>query len=215
MRASSYAASFGLHALMGFIIFWAGLQSESLKKVLPTSTVVKLIRPKAIAAPKSIVTNDKTPGIPKTQPALEIPKPNKSNDKPKDNTVKEPMKEKLPRSTAETPKEFTGPAGTLSLQSSGFEYDFYLALIQSKIEQNFRPPPGGRGQQMATVAFTIKTNGSISDIALIQPSGNLLVDQAAERAIRSAGRFPPLPAQYEKGELGIHFEFVVNPKKGG
>jgi TonB family protein len=213
MRPGSLAASFGLHVFMGLILFWVGIQGQKISKALPEATVVKLVRPKALSLPKAVPTKEKNVGVPKTAPPLEIPKPKVENNKSE--PKKEPLTEKIPRATEQAPKELIGQAGTLSVQTSGFEYDFYLALVQAKIEQNFRPPPGGRGQQMSTVAFRITSNGMIGDVKLIQPSGNLLVDQSAERAIRSAGRFPPLPAQYEKGELEIHFEFVVNPKKGG
>ena len=109
------------------------------------------------------------------------------------------------------PKELKGEAGTLKLQNPGFDYDFYLALIQSKIERNFRPPPGVRAGTMATIGFVILRDGTVSSITMVQSSNNLLIDQAAERAVRAAGKFPPLPPQYEQGELGINFEFVVNP----
>jgi TonB family protein len=92
-----------------------------------------------------------------------------------------------------------------------FTYDWYLALVQSKIEQNFRPPPGRRKALMAILEFRISQTGEIIALQRRQSSGDFLFDQAAERAVRAAGRFPPLPANFEASELGINFEFVSNP----
>ncbi len=94
-----------------------------------------------------------------------------------------------------------------------FEFDWYLALIQSKIEQNFRPPPGRRKALMAVVEFRISKAGDIVGLLRKQSSGDFLFDQAAERAVRAAGRFPPLPANFDASELGINFEFVSNPSQ--
>jgi periplasmic protein TonB len=199
------------------MIFWAGLEHERTVTKLPEeATIVKLIRPKPMMPASNVVPKPQTEfKVPQTVPPLESPKPNKSKQ-PKKEEPKQP-RENAVKSNQQVPKEYVGQAGTMRLQNpgQGFEYDFYLAIVQSKIEQNFRPPPGYRGEQMATVAFTIQSSGAITDINLIKPSGNSLIDLCAERAVKAAGRFPPLPAQYDKGYLGINFEFVVNPKKSG
>jgi periplasmic protein TonB len=208
---NSFISSLVLHVLIAVAMIWAGQQSDLKHKPLPEATVVKLVRPKPIA-PVVPVEVSKEFKIPETAPPLKIPAPNKKEVEKKPEPKKEEPK---PRSTQEVPKELKGEAGTLKLQQPGFEYDFYLALVQSKIERNFRPPPGMRGQAMAMISFTIEKDGAISGISLALSSGNLLIDQSAERAVRAAGRFPPLPPQYEKGELGINFEFVVNPATGG
>jgi TonB family protein len=64
------------------------------------------------------------------------------------------------------------------------------------------------------MTFTILKSGEITNITLSKSSGSLLIDQSAERAIRAAGRFPPLPSQYDQGRLDIYFEFVINPSAG-
>jgi protein TonB len=208
---SSFISSLVLHVLVAVAMIWAGKESALLHKPLPEATVVKLVRPKPVA-PVVPVEVSKDFKVPETAPPLKIPAPEKKKTEPKPEPKKEQPKQ---RSTQEVPKELKGEAGTLKLQNPGFEYDFYLALVQSKIERNFRPPPGMRGQAMATISFIIEKDGAITAIALATSSGNLLIDQSAERAVRAAGRFPPLPTQYEKGELGINFEFVVNPATGG
>ena len=213
MRRGPFFASCALHVLIVVALLIAGRQAEVNSRPLPQATVVKLVRPKAIpiAAPLKVSKEFK---VPETAPPMKLP--SKKKTKPKTDPKPKPkLEQPKKRSSKETPKELRGEAGTLKLQNPGFEYDFYLALIQSKIERNFRPPPGVRGEHMATVSFVITRNGSTINIGLIQSSGNQLIDRSAERAVRAAGRFPPLPPQYEQGELGINFEFVVNTATGG
>ncbi|MCX6601142.1 MAG: TonB family protein [bacterium] len=205
-----FAGSVGLHVTVAVIMVIASGAGQLKTKPLPSATVVKLVRP--MTPPQG--TPGKTGEAPKTKPALEIPKADKSK-KPKPTDVQTPPKpESAQRSSSPTTTERTGEAGTLRVSGGGFEYDFYLAVVQSKIEQNFRPPPGMRGQSMATVGFSIQKSGLVSNVTLAKSSGNLLIDQAAERAVRAAGRFPPLPPQYSQGQLDIYFEFVVNPAAG-
>jgi protein TonB len=213
MQRGPFIASCVLHVVIFLTLLFAGRTAEVISRPLPETTVVKLIRPKSIlaAAPKFV----EEPKPPETAPPMVQPPKDKPKIKTEESKPKPKEDRPKQRSDKETPKELTGEAGTLRLQNPGFEYDFYLALIQSKIERNFRPPPGVRGDHMATVSFTITRNGSVENIGLVQSSGNLLIDQAAERAVRAAGHFPPLPPQYEKGELGINFEFVVNASVRG
>ena len=207
----SFAGSLALHIILAVIMVIASGAGALKTKPLPSATVVKLVRP--MAPPQG--TPGKQGQAPKTRSPLEIPK----SDKPKtpkstETKVSPPKNETLPRSKTTSGTELKGEAGTLRVSGGGFEYDFYLAVVQSKIEQNFRPPPGVRGQSLATVGFTIQKNGTVANISLAKPSGNLLIDQAAERAVRAAGRFPPLPPQYTQGQLDIYFEFVINPAVG-
>lgn len=205
-----FLGSLILHILVAVIMVVASAAGHLKSKPLPQATVVKLIRPKAMSAPAGIQGKQ---GVPKTKPALDLPD-KKSPDKKSTEPIKpQPKTDNVPRSTTSS-GELKGEAGTLRVSGGGFDYDFYLAVVQSKIEQNFRPPPGVRGNILTTVGFTIQKNGTVANIALAKPSGNLLIDQAAERAVRAAGRFPPLPPQYSQGQLDIYFEFVVNPAAG-
>lgn len=207
MRKSLFG-SLALHVLFVVVLIVASYGKTEVKRQLPDITNVKLIRPKPIPVQSAKIAEDIK--IPETKPPLETPK-KEPKKKVKEEKKSEPPKEQKVRSSEPVPKELKGEAGTLKLQQSGFDYDFYLALVQSKIERNFRPPPGVRGETMTSVSFVILRDGTVSSITMNQTSNNLLIDQAAERAVRAAGKFPPLPPQYDKGELGIIFEFVVNP----
>ena len=204
----SFIGSLALHALFLIVLIVASYAKTEIKRDLPDVTKVRLIRPRPVPVQSTKPAEEIK--VPETKPPLETPDKKKTK-KVKEEKKPEPPKEKKIRSSEPVPKELKGEAGTLKLQNPGFDYDFYLALIQSKIERNFRPPPGVRAGTMATIGFVILRDGTVSSITMVQSSNNLLIDQAAERAVRAAGKFPPLPPQYEQGELGINFEFVVNP----
>ncbi len=221
MHRGPFLISFGLHILLGLAMIWASGVSETDKQQLPQATVVKLIRPASINVPppskptqefklpepkQPKESNEKDVVVPEDKKPLEIPTPKKDKE-PSEPTAKTPAGK---GSNANVPKELVGEGVTLKLNSGGFEYDFYLSIVQAKIQQNFRPPPG-RKSAMAVVSFVILKTGEISNIQLLQTSNSLLVDQAAQRAVRAAGRFPPLPAQYGSDQLAINIEFVANP----
>ena len=213
----AFFASLGLHALAIAVMIWASGASAFKAKALPAATVVKLIKPMGLPLPQgNPIKPQQGQGALKEKP-MQIPNPPKKGQKvPTEEPTKTmPKSPTAPKETSTAPgmggKELKGDVGTLRVGSGGFDYDFYLAVIQSKISQNFRPPPGVRAQSQATMSFTIVKSGDVTNISLTQSSGNLLIDQAAERAIRAAGHFPPLPSQYDQGRLDIYFEFVINP----
>ncbi|HEY3296966.1 MAG TPA: TonB family protein [bacterium] len=218
----SFFASLGLHALAVAVMIWASMASEPKAKALPSATVVKLIKPQGLPLPRgNPVAPPQGEGSPDERP-MQFPKVDKTKkpvpppEEPPSKTVpKLPTQPQNPSKHPGMPngKEVSGPAGTIVV-GNGFDYDYYLAVIQTKISQNFRPPPGVRAQSLASMTFTIMKGGDISNVKLAQSSGNLLIDQAAERAIRAAGHFPPLPSQYDQGRLDIYFEFVINPSTG-
>jgi TonB family protein len=222
MNSRSLIISLGLHVLFGLVMIWVSQTHAPARRPLPVATVVKLLRPAAINVPTPTdqikfpePKPDKKPAkeqevTPEKKPPLEIP-----TKKPKGETVTEKPEHGTPgeSNTPKVPKELIGEGVTLKLKNPGFEYDFYLGIIQSKLEQNFRPPPGKLSAK-AVVSFAIQKSGEVTDIQIVQPSGNLLVDQAAQRAVRAAGRFPPLPAQYGSEQLAINIEFVANPGTG-
>ncbi len=203
-----FAGSIGLHVIAVLIMIFGSRLGEGRKTPLPQATNVRLVRPMATPVAAPTQKQQSEPVIPESKPPLEIPKEKKEKSEAK--PVEIPDKPK-PRSVL--PKlERRGESGNvLKLQNPGFDYDFYLGSVQAKIEQFFRPPTGVKGQYMTTVGFVIQKDGSVSDIQLVKNSGNSFLDLAAERAIRAAGKFGRLPAQYEQNQLIIHYEFVLNP----
>jgi protein TonB len=69
----------------------------------------------------------------------------------------------------------------------------YLALIMRRLEKNKIYPRSVRKRGIegdVTVHFTIRRDGTVSDIRLAEPSGHRFLGQAAVETIRSASPFP-------------------------
>jgi TonB family protein len=73
-----------------------------------------------------------------------------------------------------------------------FKYNWYLAQVQEKVERNWNPSSGGRGDSVV-VAFTINSDGSISDPAIARESSIVTLNELALRAVKMAAPFSKLP----------------------
>ncbi|MCH2227422.1 MAG: TonB C-terminal domain-containing protein [Candidatus Caenarcaniphilales bacterium] len=84
----------------------------------------------------------------------------------------------------------------------------YMAKIQEKIKQRWRPPKGAESKRIV-VMFSINRDGSLSNLKINQTNANSLADTAALNAIRSAAPFPPLPPG-SAPSIDIEFTFDYN-----
>jgi protein TonB len=80
----------------------------------------------------------------------------------------------------------------------------YLATLLDNIRANWISKQQVAG--MTTVRFTIRRDGSVTDVQLARSSGFAVLDLTAQRAIMQA-RFPPLPTAYPNPQLTIHLNF--------
>lgn len=175
------------------------------------------------------------PVLPRQQPLpAEKPpkpvKPEKPKPEPPDNRVDPTTRPKVlpsPREVlqkklgAQAPADVKpGPAGaatgsaagkvavgtsTVTLENQDFNYDYYIAQMQSSIEQNFTRPPVAAGVR-AVISFRIQRDGSIADLAVRESSGFDTYDLTALRAVQNAAPFPPLPRAY----TAVHDSLSVN-----
>lgn len=82
----------------------------------------------------------------------------------------------------------------------------YLALCRGLIERNKNYPAmarRGRIEGTVTVGYVLGRDGSIRQSGVVRTSGSTLLDNAATRAVRSVGRFPPVPAEMHGEELAF------------
>lgn len=101
----------------------------------------------------------------------------------------------------------TGTQG-VRLDIENFEFPYYLDAIQRKIQQNlFSPRLAGVHRLQTIVYFKIARNGHVYDIKIRFPSGVLLFNNAALRALKTADPLPPLPDGFTEEYLGVHFVF--------
>jgi TonB family protein len=88
-------------------------------------------------------------------------------------------------------------------QSKGGKFNWYTQNMQSRIEDNFKPPMGLSDKQetYVVVTFTVFENGEISDVAISQSSGISTLDNYAIAAVKKAAPFGKLPATFTGKQL--------------
>lgn len=152
-----------------------------------------------------------------------VPEEKKPEEKPKEEEkkpeVKQPEPVKTPPEEAEpdsvfSPKPEPNPkpsVGGIQIDSPNFNFDYYLAMLQMKIQQNWNVPnglPASEQGVIATVKFTIRRDGSIVRVGVEESSGLRFFDQSAVRAVMNSNPAPPLPRAYDEDQLGVHVNFV-------
>jgi periplasmic protein TonB len=94
----------------------------------------------------------------------------------------------------------------------GEQFGGYVDILRQRVAQKWRTSdvdPRIRSAPPAIVTFTIRRDGSIAGVRLVQTSGNLALDLSAQRAIADAAPFPPLPIGYGKNDVSIEFWFEL------
>ncbi|MEO7072194.1 MAG: energy transducer TonB [Rhodanobacter sp.] len=96
----------------------------------------------------------------------------------------------------------------ISANTQEYVYASYMRGWSDRVQRvgNLNYPEQAREQKLyGDLLLTVGLNrdGSIRNITLIKSSGHPLLDAAAERIVRLAGPFPPLPADASVDELYI------------
>jgi TonB family protein len=113
--------------------------------------------------------------------------------------------ERVPAKT-EAPAGFSpGVSSSLTVDVEDFPFRYYLAALRNKVSGNWSPP--GASDARTVVFFRVYRDGSLADSYLETPSGNVVFDQAALRAVVVSEPFPPLPDEFDGTNLGVHFAF--------
>jgi TonB family protein len=174
--------------------------------------------PEKVVIPEPKPEKDAVKIKPKPEPPEPKPeeKPKEEEKKPevkKPEPVKEPPKEAEPDSVF-SPKPEPDPTpsvGGIQIDNPNFKFDYYLAMLQMKIQQNWNVPNGLPVREegvIATVKFTIRRDGSITRVDVEESSGLRFFDQSALRAVVNSSPAPPLPRAYGEDKLGVHVNFV-------
>ncbi len=91
-----------------------------------------------------------------------------------------------------------------------FPYGYYLAVIQNKIGENWKPSLDAYFSQetmRTVVTFEILRAGQIVNIELEASSGMELLDESACKAVEDSSPLPPLPGEFKEDRLRVHFNF--------
>jgi TonB family protein len=98
----------------------------------------------------------------------------------------------------------TSPFGAdVGLDNPDFVYGYYIQQMLALIGNHWVRPPGA-GELKLTLHFRIQSDGSLTEIELVEPSGRDSFDLAGLRAVRLASPLPPLPRSYPHDTLGVN-----------
>jgi outer membrane biosynthesis protein TonB len=177
------------------------------------------------AAPEELVIERPEESPDPIEPVEEIPPPDAEAEEtlpepepePEEEEV-EPEPEETPPETSETPtateSEETSEVGgeDIEIRMEGLRRDFpeYYANIVRQIRRCFRPPPGAPSGLQTVLYFVIRSDGTVTDLAFVEQSGNPDLDYEAFGAVGDCagkGRFGPLPEELPYETLPIQFTF--------
>jgi TonB family protein len=98
----------------------------------------------------------------------------------------------------------TSPFGAdVGLDNPDFVYGYYIQQMLALIGNHWVRPPGALELKL-TVHFRIQSDGTLTEIELVEPSGRDSFDLAGLRAVRLASPLPPLPRSYPHETLGVN-----------
>ncbi|MHB8503013.1 MAG: energy transducer TonB [Candidatus Acidiferrales bacterium] len=124
---------------------------------------------------------------------------------------------KLPTSYATQPGGGSGPI-TASGQGGGdfaSRYAWYIESVRRRIGQNWLqstidPAVRAARQAHCVMTFRIYRDGSVKDMQLTQSSGNISMDNSAQRALLSSNPMPALPSDYSGSYVDVIFDFDLS-----
>lgn len=98
-------------------------------------------------------------------------------------------------------EEIPAPAQVSAI--GDFKFPWYLTNVQNKIQRYWNPPTENKKLNVV-VAFTIFSDGSISEPTVIKSSGDKTLDNLAIRAVRLAAPFGKLSVGFNSKSVDIH-----------
>jgi outer membrane biosynthesis protein TonB len=146
---------------------------------------------------------------PAPEPVAEPPRPEPQPRRPEPQRTEPPPPRPTPPPQRTPPAEPTPGAEGVNIQTEGIQFPFpeYLNNVVIQLHRYFRwtEPGNPRG----TIYFEILPDGSVRNIRMVRPSGNLRFDFALQGAVETAGNrgaFGPLPDAFAGASLPVQLE---------
>jgi periplasmic protein TonB len=117
----------------------------------------------------------------------------------------------MPRTVA--PNQGPQNPVTVTGGSNGFNYPWYVTVIQTKVRQNWytqEVTPSTPTGAKVSVTFSIARDGTPSNIRISQSSGYPTLDSSALRAVQRVENFSPLPSGYNKSSVSVEYTFTYD-----
>ncbi len=105
-----------------------------------------------------------------------------------------------------SPAAHAGDADSASITA---DFGPYMLLMQKRVKELWQPPKGEENRKVV-VAFTVDSQGAVSNLSIKRSSGVSAADDAALKAIKEAAPFPPMPQGSKTTALDVQFELNYN-----
>lgn len=107
---------------------------------------------------------------------------------------------------------------TISLDTDDKRYVTYAQAIKERIAGQWKYPQEARKKKLEgrlVALFSLNREGALTRMEITRSSGHDVLDQEAERAVRSAAPFPPFPSTITVSRLNINvsFDYTLSKKK--
>jgi periplasmic protein TonB len=123
----------------------------------------------------------------------------------------------LPTGYAPQPSGGSGPVSVNGQGGGDFatRYAWYVEAVRRRISQNWLqstidPAVRAARQAHCVMTFRIYRDGTVRSMQLTQASGNLSMDNSAQRALLSSNPMPPLPSDYSGPYVDVTFDFDLS-----
>lgn len=231
MMTRAVPASVVLHAAAFAALLLWGDRVTTQPARMPSVIAVRLVdaprtRPQEAAAEAPPAPAAAEPEAVPAKPDVKRPPKEVPREKPKEKDKPKPKpaaalpapKTAAPAKAAGTPAAQPGlETGVIGPAVSGTDADFpfayYLKAIESRVVANWHPRQLGFGDRAVvscSVHFVVNRAGVVSQARLVRNSGLGVYDREAVRAVQTT-RLPPLPPQFRGTELGVTFDFNLEP----
>jgi periplasmic protein TonB len=188
------------------------ISAKQIQQVVPEGVKPKNDAPPALAKPDMIEPLKTAPVAPK---AITKPEPPKETPQLRGRTPTQGAEVTKGTARVETNSSTQTPFGGLATAAGGgtggaytnyadFCCPEYLTQVVQMVKRNWQPKQGQTGSNV--VKFTIRRDGSIVNVAVEQPS-NQLLDLASQRALHQTRTVPPLPAAFTPAQLTVYLVF--------
>jgi len=103
----------------------------------------------------------------------------------------------------------SAPGGSVALNVPSVDFSAWGEIVLNKIQRNWALDAGLGTAWKGEVGVTVLVarNGDLLAVEIDVPTKIEFLDQAALRAVRSSGPFPPLPAKYLNSSLEVYLVF--------
>jgi len=151
---------------------------------------------------RNTVQSKPKPSVPQIKTPQEVlPQEHRKESQP----AKQPSPEVANAAVSNKQSESSGIQGIKT--DTAFDFPEYLIEIQERIRERWRPPQLTVSLN-TRVFFRISKTGNILQAYVEQPTGTISFDSSALNAVIASDPFSPLPEQFTKDNLGVHFDFI-------